>query len=223
MANEKTEIMLDSIGMVYKDQGGNDVTALTNVTLDIKKGEFISLLGPSGCGKTTLLRIIADLLHPTSGTITVGGVTPREARLDKAMELGATAVINSGKEDALEKIKELTGGRGADVVFETAGSPVTIAQTPFIVRRGGTITLVGISSKEEINYNFAQIMDKEATIKSVFRYKNIYPKAIAAVASGAIDVKNIVTHEFDLDHIKDAYDEAVNNKTDLVKAVIKVK
>lgn len=77
MANEKTEIMLDSIGMVYKDQGGNDVTALTNVTLDIKKGEFISLLGPSGCGKTTLLRIIADLLHPTSGTITVGGVTPR--------------------------------------------------------------------------------------------------------------------------------------------------
>ena len=109
------------------------------------------------------------------------------------------------------------------VVFETAGSPVTIAQTPFIVRRGGTITLVGISSKEKINYNFAQIMDKEATIKSVFRYRNIYPKAIAAVASGAIDVKNIVTHEFDLDHIKEAYDEAVNNKTDLVKAVIKVK
>ena len=51
------------------------------------------------------------------------------------------------------------------MVFETAGSPVTIAQTPFIVRRGGTITLVGISAKEEINYNFAQIMDKEATIK----------------------------------------------------------
>ena len=81
MANETTEIMLDGIGMVYKDQGGNDVTALTNVTLDIKKGEFISLLGPSGCGKTTLLRIIADLLHPTTGKITVGGVTPREARL----------------------------------------------------------------------------------------------------------------------------------------------
>ena len=109
------------------------------------------------------------------------------------------------------------------MVFETAGSPVTIAQTPFIVRRGGTITLVGISAKEEINNNFAQIMDKEATIKSVFRYRNIYPKAIAAVASGAINVKSIVTHEFDLDHIKDAYDEAVNNKTDLVKAVIKIK
>lgn len=76
------------------------------------------------------------------------------------------------------------------MVFETAGSPVTIAQTPFIVRRGGTITLVGISAKEEINYNFAQIMDKEATIKSVFRYRNIYPKATAAVSSGAIYLKS---------------------------------
>ncbi len=139
------------------------------------------------------------------------------------MELGATAVINSGKEDALAKIRELTNGRGADVVFETAGSPVTIAQTPFIVRRGGTITLVGISAQEEISFNFAQIMDKEITIKSVFRYKNIYPKAIAAVSSGAINVKSIVTHEFDLEHIQDAYDEAVHNKTDLVKAVVKIK
>ena len=64
MANENTEIMLDGIGMVYKDQGGNDVTALTNVTLDIKKGEFISLLGPSGCGKTTLLKQAKRELRP---------------------------------------------------------------------------------------------------------------------------------------------------------------
>ena len=66
-------------------------------------------------------------------------------------------------------------------------------------------------------------MDKEAEIKSVFRYRNIYPKAIAAVSSGAIDVNGIVTHEFDLEHIQDAFQEAVNNKTDLVKAIIKVK
>ena len=83
--------------------------------------------------------------------------------------------------------------------------------------------MVGISAQEEISFNFAQIMDKEITIKSVFRYKNIYPKAIAAVSSGAINVKSIVTHEFDLGHIQDAYDEAVHNKTDLVKAVVKIK
>jgi len=91
------------------------------------------------------------------------------------------------------------------------------------IRFGREDVLVGIAAQEEISYNFAQIMDKEATIKSVFRYRNIYPKAIAAVASGAIDVESIVTHEFDLEHIQEAFDEAVNNKTDLIKAVIKIK
>ena len=46
---------------------------------------------------------------------------------------------------------------------------------------------------------------------------------IAAVSSGAINIKGIVTYEFDLEHIQEAYDEAVNNKTDIVKAVMKVK
>lgn len=194
-----------SVGFYASEQGG------------VKTGDTVVILG-SGCiGLVTLLACKAH----GAGKIIVADLV--EARLQKAIELGATEVINSGKEDALKKIEELTNGRGADVVFETAGSPVTIAQTPFIVRRGGTITLVGISAKEEITYNFAQIMDKEATIKSVFRYRNNYPKAIAAVSSGAINVKGIVTHEFDLEHIQDAYDEAVNNKTDLVKAVIKVK
>ncbi|MBZ5747245.1 MULTISPECIES: ABC transporter ATP-binding protein [Clostridium] len=63
--------------------GGEPVTALKDINLDIKQGEFISLLGPSGCGKTTLLRIIADLLQPTEGRITVRGETPRDIRLKK--------------------------------------------------------------------------------------------------------------------------------------------
>jgi len=74
------EITLEEVGMVFKS-GAKEVTALTNVTLDIKKGEFVSLLGPSGCGKTTLLRIIADLIHPTSGKATISDETPKEARL----------------------------------------------------------------------------------------------------------------------------------------------
>ncbi len=79
MSAKDIEISLKNIGMEYQ----NGVTALTNVSIDIKKCEFVSLLGPSGCGKTTLLRIIADLLKPTSGEVTVGGETPTEARLKR--------------------------------------------------------------------------------------------------------------------------------------------
>ena len=60
------------------------VTALQKVNLTIARGEFVSLIGPSGCGKTTLLRVIADLERATSGTISVNGVSPEQARLDRA-------------------------------------------------------------------------------------------------------------------------------------------
>ncbi|MDY4769562.1 MAG: NAD(P)-dependent alcohol dehydrogenase [Lachnospiraceae bacterium] len=183
---------------------------------DVQVGDTVVILGGGCIGLVTLLSCKAH----GAGQIIVADLV--DARLEKAKELGATHVINSKEKDVKEEIARLTNGRGVDKVFETAGSPVTIAMTPFLVCKGGTIVLVGISAQEEITYNFAQIMDKEATIKSVFRYRNIYPKAISAIASGAIDVKKIVTHEFDLDHIQEAFDEAVNNKVDLVKAVIKI-
>lgn len=79
-----TEIKIEDLNVSFPDKnGGEPVIALSNVNLEIKQGEFISLLGPSGCGKTTLLRTIADLQQPTSGKITVRGQSPREIRLQK--------------------------------------------------------------------------------------------------------------------------------------------
>ncbi|NCF48845.1 MAG: ATP-binding cassette domain-containing protein, partial [Bacteroidetes bacterium] len=66
------------------DSNDGPVHALTDVDLNIEKGDFVSFIGPSGCGKTTLLRVIADLENPTSGSISVNGMTPEEARLNRA-------------------------------------------------------------------------------------------------------------------------------------------
>ena len=63
-------------------------------------------------------------------------------------------------------------------------------------------------------------MMKEVTIKSVFRYRNLYPSAIAAISSGAIDVKQIVTHRFTFDESDQAFHNAVVNAQDEIKEVI---
>lgn len=81
----EVEINIKDVGMTFRDNRGNDVEALTGINLNIYKGEFISLLGPSGCGKTTLLRMVADLLEPTTGSIHIGERLPREVRLDKKL------------------------------------------------------------------------------------------------------------------------------------------
>lgn len=78
-----TDIQIRDVSMTYDGNNGEPIAALENINLDIHEGEFISLLGPSGCGKTTLLRIIADLLQPTSGSVSILGQTPREVRLQQ--------------------------------------------------------------------------------------------------------------------------------------------
>ena len=65
------------------DTADGKVEALSNVDLQIGGGEFVSFIGPSGCGKTTLLRVIADLQQPSSGTVTVNGMSAEQARLGR--------------------------------------------------------------------------------------------------------------------------------------------
>ena len=66
-------IGITNVQRIYRDTDGNKVEALRDVSLNIRKGEFISIIGPSGCGKTTLLRLIAGLDKPQAGGLTIDG------------------------------------------------------------------------------------------------------------------------------------------------------
>ena len=182
----------------------------------VRLGDKIVILGAGCIGLVTLLACKAY------GATDVTVVDVIEKRLEVAKKLGATHVINARNENAVEKIAGLTGGKGVDKVIETAGSEFTIKQTPYLVKRGGTIVLVGLAPKDIIEFDFMQIMTKEAEIKSVFRYRNLYPAAIGAIADGKIDVKGIGTHEFDFSDSQKAFDFVIENKNDVVKAVIKI-
>lgn len=183
-----------------------------NITL----GDHVVILGMGCIGLVTLLACKAY----GATDITCIDVIPK--RLEYARNLGASRTIDASDCDTIHEIQKLTDGRGAEKIFETAGSPVTIAQTPYLVKRGGTIILVGMSPNPELTYNFGQIMAKEATIKSVFRYRNVYPRAIEALADGKIDVSHIVSHEFAFKDIQKAFEAATYDKNNVVKAIVRM-
>jgi len=76
-------IDINDLSLTFQTSDG-PVYALSDIDLDINRGDFVSFIGPSGCGKTTLLRVIADLEQPTKGDVRVNGMTAQQARLQRA-------------------------------------------------------------------------------------------------------------------------------------------
>ena len=81
--SSNTVISARNLSLTFQT-GDGPVHALKDVSLEVQKGDFVSFIGPSGCGKTTFLRCMADLEHPTGGSLTVNGISPEEARKSRA-------------------------------------------------------------------------------------------------------------------------------------------
>ena len=79
---QRLAVDVRNVSLTFETADGK-VDALSNVSLQIADGEFVSFIGPSGCGKTTMLRVIADLQQPTSGTLLVNNMSPEQARLHR--------------------------------------------------------------------------------------------------------------------------------------------
>ena len=143
-----------------------------------------------------------------------------EARLAIAKKVGATQTIDASQVDTVDMMKKVYP-QGADIVFETAGSIPTTRQTGALVKAGGTIVLVG-NTHGDVPYDFFEIMNKEITVKCVFRYSNSYPKVIDAIKKGIVNPKEIVTNEYTFEEVNQAFQDSINNKRDIVKAIIKM-
>lgn len=183
---------------------------------DAHLGQRVVVMG-AGC-----IGLVSMMALKARGVSEVYVVDIMEKRLDKALELGATGVINGAKEDVLERVNELTDGAGMDLVIETAGTEITTRQAIHMAKKGSNIVLVGYSKSGEMTLPMSLVLDKELTFKTVFRYRHIYPMAIDAVAAGKVNLKGIITDIFGLDEVQKAMDYSMNNKADIVKAVIRI-
>lgn len=180
----------------------------------VRPGDKIVILGAGCIGLMTLQACRA------MGASEIVVVDIIEKRLAMAEKLGAAAVVNGMKENSEKRVKELLGDWGADIVFETAGSPKTAVQALNMVTRGGKIMIVGTISGDT-PINFLKI-NREVKIQTVFRYANNYPMTIDAIASGRFDVKSMVTDIYPYEEVQRAFEESLSRKAEIIKGVIKV-
>jgi L-iditol 2-dehydrogenase len=141
-----------------------------------------------------------------------------DSALDLAKDLGADAVVNSAREDPVQRVRDFTGGRGVDIAFECVGGdvmPETLPQATKMVRRAGKIVVVGgfDAGETSIPLEWQRIQMSEIRIipSASFAMHDIYREqgmVLDLIAKGRIDVKKMITHRFSLDQINEAFDTA---------------
>ena len=179
----------------------------------VKLGQTVAIMGAGCIGLVTLLAAKAY----GATRIIVGDVLDK--RLDKARELGAIAV-NTKEEDFVAKVMELTEGRGADVCIDCAGFSATVDSCLSCAKPAGVVIIVGLGQDRVDGFNTSVMSTKELTVKSIFRYRNLYPTAINAIADGRIDVESIVSHRFTFDDTINAFATCHRDIRNVVKGVI---
>lgn len=182
----------------------------------VTAGQTMAILG---CGPIAFSILLAAKAYGVSEIYMTDVV---DYRIDKAAELGAAKAYNVAKDDYINEIIKETNGRGVDVVIDTTANDKAYESMTDIVMRGGVIVLVGMRSDEMAQLNVGAIIDKELDVTSVFRYDNVYQKAVNLIASGMVDMNKLITHKKPLEEVVEALEIAAQRKDNCIKVVVNI-
>lgn len=182
----------------------------------LRPGDTVAILGSGPVGLLTLQ--VARISGARAAWMT--DLIPE--RLAMAEELGATGTLRADQGDPAAWILSETNGRGVDVAFEAAWAEETVAQAAYVARKGGKLMMIGIPREDVALFPGHAVRRKGLTIKYVRRMKHTYPRAIAMVADGLIDVDRIVTHRYPLEKAAEAYDLVASRSDGVMKVVVEV-
>ena len=181
----------------------------------IKPGDVAVVMGAGPIGMVTALAALAG------GCSRVIMTDVQQPKLDLAATLGPITPVNLTQEKLVDVVNKLTDGWGADLIFECSGNEKAAASVFEPLCPGGAVVFVGIPL-QPIAYNISAAQIKEARVEHVFRYAHVYPRAIALMASGKIDVKPLITDTFSFGESIAAFDFAVQMPPTSVKAQIEL-
>jgi (R,R)-butanediol dehydrogenase/meso-butanediol dehydrogenase/diacetyl reductase len=177
-------------------------------------GQNVVVVGAGTIGLCTIMCAKA------AGAAQVIALEMSGARKAKALEVGATHVLDPNECDALAGVKRLTGGLGADVSFECIGNKHTAKLAIDLIRKAGKCVLVGIF-EEPSEFNFFELVATEKQVIGSLAYNGEFADVIAFIADGRLDIKPLVTGRIQLEQIVgQGFEELVNNKEHNVKIIV---
>lgn len=169
-----------------------------------------------GAGMIGLLTIQAV---KAAGASRVIAVDINDRRLEVARKLGATDVVNSKATDAVEAIREMTGGRGADVALEVVGATPTVQMAIECVRKGGNVTLVGNLSPT-VELPLQSVVTREISLHGTCGCNGEYPQCIDLMARGIINVAPLITAKIGLADGPDWFAKLYKGDPEQMKVVV---
>jgi len=174
-----------------------------------------------GAGPIGLVNLLTAL-SMGAGTVVLTDID--QGRLDFAAKMGArTKLVKIGtpaEEVAREIREEFFDSDGPHVTIECSGAESSISTAIYATRSGGTVVLVGMGPAI-VKIPVLNAACREVDIRGIFRYANCYPKAIAMVAGGKVNVKPLITHRFKLEETMKAFEAAKSGKDGAIKIMIK--
>ena len=181
----------------------------------IRPGDIALVQGAGPIGLVTALSALA------AGCARVFVSDLAEKKLEIAAGLGAITPINVTRENPVEVIRRETDGWGVNVVFEATGSAKAAEKVFEPLCPGGCVVMIG-GQPEPILYDAGAAMVREARVENIFRYAHVFPKCVAMLASGAIDVKPLITRTFPFEDSVKAFEIAASAPPSDVKMQIEL-
>ncbi len=165
----------------------------------VQPGDVVAIVGAGPIGLAALLT--AQFYSPAEIIM----VDLDNNRLEVSKEFGATDTVNSGDQNAVDKIMELTNGKGVDVSIEAVGVPATFDICQDIVKAGGQVAVVGVHGTS-VDFKLEELWIKNITMTTGLVDTYTIPMLMKTVGSGELEPDQLITHHFKLDQIMEAYD-----------------
>lgn len=170
----------------------------------------------TGCGTIGIMVALAALAGGCSRVL-ISDLS--EAKLKIAETYDGITGINLREVDLIDAVNEATENWGADIVFECSGAASAIRDLFKVVRPGGTVVLVGLPP-EPVPFDVSGATARECRIETVFRYANVFDRALALIAAGKVDLKPLISDTFSFDQSIAAFDRAAEARPSDIKLQI---